>query len=370
MLLFLPLLFTVTVCAEDTDEEVPKEFSALLEALPESVRLLLPEGLFSGAADDFGEAVTELSEPQFFLDTLLGVLGLQWRELLRLLTTTLGILLLSATLVAMQGTLRDAGTARMLSFVSSLALLSAIAAEGYSGIETTVSYLSLLNDLTAASIPLLGVLYTLGGNVTVAAASSGGLTVYMTVLENLVGRTIVPFCSICLAFAWLGASDCGLRLGSLLATLKKNYTTLLSFLMMLLLTMLTSQSVLGAKADTLAMRSVKFAAGSILPVVGGSVGELLRTVSAGVGYLRGSIGICGILLLILTLLPTLVRLLLLRGVWQLSASVAELLGCDREKRLLDELSSINGYLAAAVAICSSVLLISMAFLAHCASAIG
>ena len=217
---------------------------------------------------------------------------------------------------------------------------------------------------------MLGVLYVMGGNVTVAAATSGGLTVYMTVLEGIVGSTVVPFCALCLAMAWLGASDCGLRLGGLLATLKKKYATLLSFLMMLLLAMLTSQSVLGAKADTLALRSVKFAAGSVLPAVGGSVGELLRTVSAGVGYLRGGIGVCGILLLLLTLMPPLIRLILLRSVWQLSAAAADLLGCDREKRLLEELASINGYLAAAVSICSSVLLISMAFLAHCASAIG
>ena len=139
--------------------------------------------------------------------------------------------------------------------------------------------------------------------------------------------------------------------------------------MMLLLAMLSAQTTLGARSDSLAMRSMKFAAGNMIPVVGGSVSELVRTVSAGVGYLRGTVGICGVLLLILMLLPTLVELLLLRMTWQLSASLADLLGCDGQKKLLDEFASLLGYLIAAVSICSSVLMLSLTLLTHCASAI-
>ena len=134
--------------------------------------------------------------------------------------------------------------------------------------------------------------------------------------------------------------------------------------------MLAAQTTLAAKADTLAMRSAKFAAGNLIPVVGGSVSELIRTVSAGVGYLRGTVGICGVLLILLSLFPTLVELLLYRLVWQIGASVADMLGCDGERRLLDETASLTGYLIAAVSICSSVLLLAMTVLAHCTSAIG
>jgi hypothetical protein len=46
------------------------------------------------------------------------------------------------------------------------------------------------------------------------------------------------------------------------------------------------------------------------------------------------------------------------------------LGCKNEQKLLDEFASLNGYLIAAVSICSSVLLLSVTLLAHCASAMG
>ena len=118
------------------------------------------------------------------------------------------------------------------------------------------------------------------------------------------------------------------------------------------------------------MKSIKFAAGNWIPVVGGSVGDLFKTVSTSVGYIRGTIGLSGILLLLPTLLPTLVKLFLARAAWQLSASVADLLGCDTEKKLLEEFASLIGYLIAAVSITSSVLLLSFALVTHCVSALG
>ena len=41
----------------------------------------------------------------------------------------------------------------------------------------------------------------------IVVASSAGLSVFMSLLDGLVGKTIVPFCGICLSFALVGALD-------------------------------------------------------------------------------------------------------------------------------------------------------------------
>ena len=208
----------------------------------------------------------------------------------------------------------------------------------------------------------------MGGNVTAAVASATGLSFFLTIMQEMIAKSILPFCGICMAFALMRALDPSLRLGTLSDTLKKNYTTFIAFLMMLLSAMLAAQTTLGAGSDSLAMRSAKFAASTMIPVVGGSVSDLLRTVSTGVGYLRGTVGICAVMLLILTVLPTLIELLLIRLSWQICASLADLLGCDSEKKLLDEMASLNGYLITAVAICASVVILACSLLIHCSSA--
>ncbi len=356
--------------ADPTAAETPEELLGFLEALPPELAEGLPPELFSDELSEVGTATEQMSGISYFLRQVSHALGLHWEECLRVLVETVGLLLLSAVFSSFSSSIRSEGVRSAFSFCSSLAILGGMTAGGYACFSAVAGYFSTLCDLTTAALPLIGGLYAMGGNVTAAAASAGGLTVYLAILENIVGRSILPFCGICLAFALMTSPMPGLKLGSLLSGLKKQYTTLLAFLMMLLLAMLASQTTLAARADTLAMRSAKFAAGSLIPVVGGSVAELLRTVSAGVGYLRGTVGICGVLLLIFSLLPTLIELLLYRLVWQISAGVAELLGCDGERRLLDEIASLCGYLIAAVSICSSVLLLALSLLVRCSSAIG
>ncbi len=356
--------------SEDFTDKVPTEFSELVDTLPEEISTLLPRELFSDQSSELHSAVREMTGFSYLLETVLSAVGVLLPDSLRLLASIIGLLLLSSIFSALRTSIKSDSIGKTFSFASSLAILSCILVSGYACIESVTDYLGRLNTFALGAIPLLGILYSMGGNVTAAAASSAGLTVYISIMETIVGRSIVPFCGTCLAFGWVSASGLGPGIRSLLATFKKHYATLLAFLMTLLLAMLATQSALASSADTLAMRSVRFATGNLIPIVGGSVSELLRTVSAGVKYLRTTLGISAILLLLFLLLPTLIRLFLYRSVWQISACFAELLGCDREKILLDEIASLDGYLIAAVSICSSVLFLSFTLLTRCASAIG
>ena len=377
LILFLTLLlFSLGISgsaeelAESPGESVPPEYSDFLESIPDEILEHLPRELFSEDSQDIEEATRKMSDFSFLIEALLTALGANLTPCIGTLAIVCGLLLLSALCRAFRNNLQQNGIGRAFAFCSSLVILCTMITQGIRGIKQVTNYFSTLNTLCAALLPLLGVLYAMGGNLSAAAASTTGLSIYMTLLEEIVGKSILPFCSLCLVLSLIGVLNTGIKTGTLLSTVKKNYTTVLAFLMMLLLAMLSAQTVLGARSDSLMMRSAKFAAGNMIPVVGGSISELLRTVSAGVGYLRGSLGICALLLLLFTLLPTLVELFLIRLTWQIAASVAELLGCDDEKKLLDEFASLFGYLLAAVCICSSVLLLSLTLLIRCASAIG
>ena len=352
------------------DEDVPEELFDLFDALPSDVRDLLPEKVFSTDRELLGEGVREMSDLSYLLRTLLSIVGLKLGDCVALFASVTGLLLISSVVSALRSSLRSERVARAFSFCSTLVVTLSILSLMTGALDATVSYFSTLNALTAASIPVMTVLYTLGGNATAAVASSAGLSVFMTVTEELIGKSILPFCGLCSFLAVMRSLDPSIRLGTLLGAIKKHYATALTFLTVLLIAMLSTQTLLAARGDTVLMRGAKFATGNLIPVVGGSVSELLKTVCAGVGYLRGAVGLCGTLLLLLTLLPTLVELLLLRLAWQLTASVADLLGCESEKRLLEEVASLIGYLVAAVSICSSILLVAFTILTHCATALG
>ena len=363
---------TVAAESETTSslDEMPDEYGDFLDAIPDDLRDRLPDGLFSDDPLEVGDAVGEMTNFTSLLRSLLSLVGLKLGDCISILASVCGLLILSAVCNTLKTSFRSETVARAFSFCATLVITLSLLTQSYRSLEAVTEYFQNLGIVTSATLPLMSALYAMGGNVSAAVAASSGLSIFMTLLETLIGKSIVPFCGICMAFALVNALDPSLRTGTLLSTIKKNYTTALAFVMMLLLAMLSAQNTLAARSDTLLMRSAKFAVGNMIPVVGGSVSELLRTVSTGVGYLRGTVGICGILLLLYMLLPTLVELLLLRATWQLSASLADLLGCDGQKKLLDEFASLLGYLLTAVCICSSVLLLSLSLLTRCASAIG
>ncbi len=372
MLCTLPLLTLRTHAEENTysTEILPDEYLDFLDSLPDTLTELLPDSLFSTSPEEVSAAVMELSDFSYLLRTLLSLIGLRLGDCVRMLAVVLGVLLLVTLLRTWNQAHGAAGIVKAFALLCDLFVILVLVGESYAGMESVSAYLTALSGFTSASVPLLGALYAMGGNIGAAAASASGLSLFLTLLEGVIGSTVIPICAVCLAFSLVSSLEPSLRLGGLVGTLKRQYSTVLGFLMMLLLAMLGAQTTLGARSDTLAMKSVKFATGNLIPVVGGSVSELLRTVGAGVSYLRGGVGICGILLLILLLLPTLVELLLLRMTWQLLGGIAELLGCDGEKRLLDEFASIHGFLIAAVAICSAIPILSFTLLMHCASAVG
>ena len=111
-------------------------------------------------------------------------------------------------------------------------------------------------------------------------------------------------------------------------------------------------------------------ASNIIPIVGGSVGETLRTVASSVGYIKSVCGIGAIIFIILLVLPILVTLLLTRTVFIISVAVADLLGCERESRALSELDSIYGTLVAVVCMVSVMFIFALTLFVRCTVAAG
>jgi stage III sporulation protein AE len=148
-------------------------------------------------------------------------------------------------------------------------------------------------------------------------------------------------------------------LRGLTALIKSSYTRTLGFVMLLLSFVLSTQTLLRAAADSLTARAAKFLAGNLIPVVGGALGDTFRTVASGVAFLKSTVGVGVMIVLFLMLLPVLISLLLTRLSFRLSLTVSDLLGCETESRLLNELVGIYGTLIAVVSMCTVFLIFAL-----------
>ena len=347
---------------------MPPAYADLADSLPPEISDLLPDGLFSESLEEALTATAELTDWRYLLNALLSAVGLRLDAMVGLLCTLIGLILLAAVLGRLREGLGSSG--EIPGFCLRLTLYTAIVVQTAGTVETVRLFYDRLTTLTGGMIPVMGALFALGGNMGRAAVNAELLMVFLAVCQYISTTVTPPVCAVCMSFSLMDALGVKLTLALLGDRIKKWYASLLGLVMFLLSLALSTRSVLAGRGDTLGMRGVKYAVGNMIPMVGGAGAGTLSTVAAGVTALRGICGVSGIILVALLLLPTLVELLLTRALLNLSATVASMLSCDGEAKLLSEMASLHGYLAAAASICAVVFMIALTLLIHSSTALA
>ena len=366
---FLLCFFALPCAAQEATlvtDELQTQYATFLESIPPEVAELLPEAFFSASPEVGGDALEKAGGIRAVMQALSKITGLAIRENLALLANICGILLLTAVFRAMGG--KGEGVGKAYSFCTTLAttvLLLGLQAQKLSKLE---AFFNTVKALCAALLPMMGTLYAMGGNLRRAVVNHSTLSFFLSVLETLCAGTVLPIAGICLAFALLDAVTGRGNLRGVAGVIKRSYTLMISFLMGIFCFVLGTQSALAKASDTLALRTARFAAGSFLPLVGGSVSETLRTVAGSVEYLRATVGTGAILVLFFAFLPTFLSVLLTRIALMLGGAVAGLLSCESEGRVLGELSSVYGYFLATISVLFVALTFSLTLFAQCAAA--
>lgn len=358
-----------TGAAESVEESGFGAIREFRESLPPEVTALLPDGFFGEDPETVASAVQNAADVPKILAYIRDFLGISLRQALPLLAAVSGILVLSAVLRAV-GATSGAGTGRAFSFCSVTVLTLLLLRQSLSGVSRLRAWFEMLCTLAGSMLPMMGTLYALGGNVGAAAANHTVMSVFLSVAQMLCTRAVLPVAGICLLLAVCDALTGRAALKPLGNLIKRTFTLGFSFLMLLLSFLLGLQTTLAAGSDTLALRTVRFAAGSFLPVVGGSVSEAMKTVAGSISYLRTLAGSGGILVLFLFFLPTFLTVLTTRIVFLLCGALAELLEAKSEGRVLSELASVYGFFLAVIAAVFTMAVFALTIFAHCAVAGG
>jgi hypothetical protein len=171
----------------------------------------------------------------------------------------------------------------------------------------------------------------------------------LSLCEGVWSKTVIPVCCILAVLGICDAMSEEVRTGKIMNAVKKIYNFILGAIMAVMLSSLAAQTALAASADTAAARAARLVSGTVIPVVGGSIGETFRTVAAGVTYLKNLFGIGGIIAIVMLVLPIGVSVLLTRFVFLICGGIADMLGCSVEARLLENLGEVYGCMLGVIA---------------------
>lgn len=371
--LLLLFAFSVTVgAASDTSPEqiVMDGISSAADTVGDQSGSALAEGLSGGDVDELGRDLTELLTAENIFSEIASWVGASLPRALSTLATLMGLLLVCAAAKGVSGGIDGERTASAFEFLSTAAISAALMGSQYGEIQRAVEFFDGIGSLMDAMIPVTGAVWAMGGNVSTAGVGTATLYLMLAAVEKLVAGAVVPVCAVLTASAACSALCGGNVLGGFSGAVKKCYTFFIGLIMTVFVFVLGAQTTVAGAADTAAARSGKLIISTVIPVVGGAVGDTLRTVAGSVTYVKSVVGVGGILLIFILTLPTLVSLLLMRLVYVVVAAAAEALGCHNENRLLLELGNVYGFLIGAVAVAAVAFTIALALFVRCTVAVG
>ncbi len=209
-------------------------------------------------------------------------------------------------------------------------------------------------------MPIMATLHATGGTAVTGAATGAGLTMFLSVISIICGKVLLPLVRISFALCIVGAIPGGINLSAVTNLVKSTATTLMAFIFGLLGFALYLQSTVAAASDNYITRSVRFASGVFVPVIGSMLGDASRTVIASTSVIKGTVGASGVVIILSAVLPPLIIVVFHKLLLLSCAIIAKTLSAERESAFLYDMCGIINVLLALVAGAGAVCIIAMA----------
>ena len=239
---------------------------------------------------------------------------------------------------------------------STLCLVLCITPLIQSASRVSEEFLGMLATCSGGISPVICALFVSSGNITTASVTNASLMLVYTLFQNGIRVFLWPIVQLLYVLGIVGNLGGSLRLDGISRFIRQLFTWLLSLAMLFLSALIGVQSTMAVSADSFSMKTAKFALGNFIPLVGNALSDAVGTVAGSLTLIKNTCGVLGIVTVALLLLPVLLHLLLHRMVIGAAQGMAELLGCEREGRLLGDVYATLGYILAVVAL-SSVLFV-------------
>ena len=367
LILFLLLIIPSLKIYSEDNLVVPDEYNDLLDSIPDDIRELLPDEIFSSNSNEIEAGIKKLIDWNFIIEFVFDTIGLNIKEIIKAFATILSILMLCSLLNMFQHTIKNKALESAIRLITGLALITSIVKLSNAPITNSIQLLNNIKLFVNTISPTISVMYAMGGNISTALVHNYGLIVFLSIIENICVISLEIIVGVCLSLTFASSFLDEGNLIALCNSIKKVFSFFIGFIMLIFTTIISTQTLLSTKSENISTKAAKMIATQIIPLVGSTVGETLRTAGASIEYLRSNIGVIIIVIFILMILPTLISVSLYRIVFSISNSFADLLSCKREGRIILEISSILGYVLAIISICSISLLLLITIFTKCAS---
>ena len=351
-IIIVMLCFSVSVCAKhngSTDDVYKKQLESIdsqemLSAIPEQARESLSNiGISSADIDN----LTSLDTKSIF-EEIISLSEKSSKAPINSFAICIGIMLLCTVTEGFRFGLAEKRLLTVQNAVGAVCVCTAVIMPLCSLIYKTSEIINGAAGFMLLYVPVLAGLLLTSGRETTAAAYYGSMMTFGNLVSAVSSKIVIPLMNVFLALSLTSAVSPKLSFGSLCGSLYKTAKQVLVFVMSVFVTVTSIQTIVTSSMDNVSKRTIRFALGSFVPVVGNVVGEAITTFNGSLDMLRAGAGVFVIIASGLIVLPVLLECTIWRMALYVLDSSAEILGLSQMRGVFKALSGAAGLLTAVI----------------------
>ncbi len=353
-------VFPQAVHAQESADDFrqTKEYGEIVDQINEAL---------DSATDD--EVAGALDEQDITIDKAEGVSGVSVIDVIKNVISSFGDALKSpiimlgkiiavTILCAMSQSMAPEGSGLVKTFklIGVLCSITVMYDTIYSSFELINTSLNRMSEFMIAYIPIFSSVSAASGSVVTGGSYYAITLALCEIIAVVSSKVLMPFLSIILAVSLVAAINPELNFCGVAESIKKCVTWILGGMMTIFTGLLTLQSITGTAADTLTTRTMKFAASSFIPLVGGAVSEAYSTVYGSMGVIRSGTGVIGIIAICIIVLKPILAILAIKFIITIATIINDLFD---QKECSQFLKSTNAVMSMGlgIVVCFSLIFI-------------
>lgn len=294
--------------------------------------------------DTYNEAVDSLTNGNMSISPA-SVINLLTDNLLGEIRECAGDLTILFILAAISGVINNVskslgkGGSGEAAFFACFTLMSAAALKCFgSALSYGAETARLMNDFITKLSPLLMITIATSGGTVSAAAFQPVLSGAVYVVSLVMDKCLIPLSAFGAVLAVAGNINERVPLSGFCRLVK----SVAKWLMAAVMTVFTAISAVygfsSPSLDAVGGKAVKFAVGSLVPVVGGFLSDTLETVVSGTRLMKNSVGTAGIIAVIAMCALPVIKIGVIQLMLKVTAAIAEPLTDKRISNMMWEVS--------------------------------
>ena len=243
----------------------------------------------------------------------------------------------------------EGGAAKVGQWVIYLAFLLVAVSSFYTAMDIGSDVIYKAADFLYAVFPILLGAFALTGGAVASAVVQPTILMVVTLFLGLLERFFLPLVLIMAVLVICSNMSPRYSFKKFYGLLRSIFLCALGFLLTIFSGILGWEGFAAATADGLALKTVKMATGSFIPIVGGYIADAFDAILGAGVLLRSSIGIFGIVAVAVIIIGPALRLLLMSLLFKITAALLQPFGEDGYVTALSDFSSVILMLFALVA---------------------